>query len=57
LLLAKKSFTQNRTVCWRFVVKAKPTVDYLFFGAFPFDRIPKVTKDVNLHFFRHATIL
>jgi len=32
-------------------VKEKPTVGLPSFGAFPSDRIPKATKDVNVHFF------
>jgi len=33
----------------------KPNVGSLFFGAFPFDRNPKATKDVNVDFFIHGS--
>jgi hypothetical protein len=33
------------------VVKEKPNVGTPIFGAFPSDRIPKVTKDVSVHLF------
>jgi hypothetical protein len=32
-------------------VKKKPTVGSSFFGVFLSDRIPKVKKDANVHFF------
>ena len=32
----------------------KPTVGSPFFRAFPSDRIPKATKDGNVHFFIHS---
>lgn len=38
---------QDRPVCWRIVVKQKPTVGSQFFVSFPSDRIFKKTKDVN----------
>ena len=41
----------NRPVCWRTVVKEKPTVRSPFFGAFPTDCIGKATKDVNVNIF------
>ena len=47
-------FDQNRPVCWSIVVKEKPTDGSPFFGAFPSDRIAKVTKDVSVHFFTHC---
>jgi hypothetical protein len=31
-------------------VKEKPTIGSPFFGAFPYDRIPKALKDVNYIF-------
>ena len=34
-------------------MEEKPTVGSQFFGAFPSDRIPKATKDVNVNFFIH----
>jgi hypothetical protein len=46
---------QNRPVCWSIVVKEKPTVGSLFFGAFLSDRIPNATKNVNVHFFIHSS--
>jgi hypothetical protein len=33
-------------VCWSIVVKEKPTIGSPFFGAFPSDRIPKVTTQI-----------
>jgi len=38
---------QNRPVCWSIVVKEKPTIGSPYFGAFPSDSIPKVTKVVK----------
>ena len=32
-------------------MKDKLTVGSLLFGAFPNDRVPKATRDVNVHFF------
>jgi len=34
-------------------MKEKLTVSPQFFGVFPTDRVSKVTKDVNIHFFIH----
>jgi hypothetical protein len=42
---------QHRPVGCSIVVKEKSTVSFPFFGAFPSDRIPKATKDVNVQFF------
>ena len=36
-------------------MKKKPTSGYPFFRVFPSDRVPKVTKDVNVHFFIHSS--
>lgn len=36
-------------------MKVKPIVGSPFFRAFPFDRIPKVTKEVSVHFFIHGS--
>jgi hypothetical protein len=41
-------------VYWSIVVKEKPTLDSPFFGAYLSDRIPKATKDVNVHFFTNS---
>jgi len=35
-------------------MEAKPTVVFPFFGAFSSGRIPKTTKDINVHFFIHT---
>jgi hypothetical protein len=45
---------QKPPVCWSNVVTNKPTVSPTFWGAFPSDRIPKTTKDVDLCFFIHS---
>ena len=45
----------NRPVCWRIVVKERPTVGYLFFGAFPSDRFLEGTKDVTVNLFIHSS--
>ena len=37
-------------------MKEKPTVGSQFLAMFPSDRIPKATKDVNVHFFIHSSI-
>jgi hypothetical protein len=36
-------------------MKEKPTVGSPFFRAFPSDFIPKVKKDVNVHFFVNSS--
>jgi hypothetical protein len=33
----------------------KQTVGSPFIGVFPYDRVPRVTKDVNVHFFIHSS--
>ena len=35
-------------------MKEKPTAGSSFFGVFPSDRVPKATKDANVHFFIHC---
>jgi hypothetical protein len=55
LFLVKIILDQNRLVFWSIVVKEKLTVGPTLFWAFPFDRIPKVTKDVNVFFFIHSS--
>jgi hypothetical protein len=35
-------------------VKEKRTVGFSIFWVFPSDRIPKATKDANVHFFIHS---
>jgi len=56
IFLCYEILDQNRPVCWIIVVNEKLTVDSPFFWAFPSDRIPKPTKDVNAHFFIHSFI-
>ena len=41
-------------VCWSVVMREQPTVGSPYFGAFASDRIPKATKDVNVHFFIYS---
>jgi len=55
IVLCYKILDQNRPVCWSIVVKEKPIVGSPFSRAFPPDRIPKVMKDVNVHFFIHSS--
>ena len=38
-------------MCWSIVLKEKPTVGSPLSRPFPSDRVPKATKDVNVHFF------
>jgi len=49
-----RSLDQNRPVCWSIVVQKEPTVRSPLFEAFHFDRNPKATKDVNVHFCIHS---
>jgi len=55
IVLCYEILGQNRPVCWSIVVKEKPTVGSVFFGAFPSDRIPNATKNVTVHFFIHSS--
>ena len=55
IVLCYEILGQNRPVCWSIVVKDKPTVGSLFFGAFPSDCIPKATKNVSMHFVIHSS--
>jgi hypothetical protein len=48
LFFAKKSLTKTERFCWSIVMKENP-VGFPIYGAFPFDRIPKATKDVNVY--------
>jgi hypothetical protein len=45
---------KTRPVSWSIVVKRKRTVGSPYFGAFPSDRIPKVTNYVKVNFFIHS---
>ena len=45
------SINYNRLVCWSIVIKEKPIVSSLFFGAISYDRVSKTTKGVSVHFF------
>jgi hypothetical protein len=47
-VLCYEILEQNRPVCWSIVVKGKQTVGSPYFGAFPFDRIPKATNDIKV---------
>jgi hypothetical protein len=51
IVLYSEIIDQNRPVCWSIVVKENPNVGSPFFGGFPFDRVPKLTKDVSVYFF------
>jgi hypothetical protein len=42
-------------VCWSIVVKKKPNAGSPYFREIPSDRIPKATKDVNVHFFNNSS--
>jgi len=50
-----RNSSQNQPVCWSIVAKEKPTVGSSFYRAFPTDRIPKATRDVNVHFFIYSS--
>jgi hypothetical protein len=54
-VFCQKILEHNRPVCSSIGVKNKPTVGSSFFGAFPSDRVPKATKDVNVHLFIHSS--
>jgi len=54
IVLCYEILDQNRPVCRSIVVNEKLTVGSPYFGAFPSDRIPKPTKDVNVHFPIHS---
>jgi hypothetical protein len=53
LVLFSEILNHNRPVCWSIVPKEKQIVGSPFFGAFPSDRNPKATKDVNVRKFLH----
>jgi len=53
IVLCYEVLDQKWPVCWGIVME-KPTVGSPFFRAFPSDRIPKATKDGNVHFFIHS---
>ena len=55
LFFCEKFFKKNWPVCWSNIVKEKPTLGSPFFAAFPSDRIPKATKDVNVHLLVHSS--
>jgi hypothetical protein len=44
-------------VCWIIVVKEKQNIASPFFGVFPFDRVPKATEEVNVHYLFPVAIL
>jgi len=53
LVLFSEILNHNRPVCCSIVPKEKQIVGSPFFGAFPSDRNPKATKDVNVRKFLH----
>ena len=48
IVLCYEILNRKIPVCWSIDVKEKPAVCSPFFGAFPSDRVPKVTKDVTV---------
>ena len=56
IVLCQEILDLNRPVCWSIVVKEKPNAGSPYFREIPTDRIPKATKDVNVHFFIHCSI-
>jgi hypothetical protein len=55
IVLCLEILDQIRPVCWSIVVKEEPNICSPCFGVFPSDRIPTVTKDVNVSFFIHSS--
>jgi hypothetical protein len=53
-ILCYEILDQNWPVCQRISREKKPSTGSLFWGAFHSDHSPKVTKDVNIHFFIHS---
>ena len=50
IVLYKQILDQKRPVCCNNDVTEKPTVGSTFFGAFPSDRVPRATKNVDMYF-------
>ena len=50
----KKSLTKTDRCAGALSFKEKPTVGFLFFGAFPSDCVPKATKEGSAHLFIHS---
>ena len=55
LLYAKRSLTKITGVLEHCCEEDNNCWFSIFWGAFPSDRIPKATKDVNVHFFIHSS--
>jgi len=55
LFFTKQILDQHRSACCSIFMKEKPAVGSPFLGAFPSGRIPKATKDVNVHFSIHSS--
>jgi len=47
IILCQEILDQNRPVCWSIVLKKTPVVGSSFLGAFPSDRIAKVTNQLT----------
>jgi len=56
IVLCQEILDLNRPVCWSIFVKEKSNAGSPYFREIPTDRIPKATKDVNVHFFIHSSI-
>jgi hypothetical protein len=50
IVFCQEILDQNQPVCWSIVVKEELSALH-FSGAFPSDRLPKATKDVEVRFF------
>jgi len=54
IALCQEILDQNRPVCLSIIVEKEPALGSPFFGAFPSDRIPNASEDVNVNFFIHT---
>jgi hypothetical protein len=55
IVLCQEILDLNRPVCWSIIVKEKLNAGSPYFREIPSDRIPKATKDVNVHFFNNSS--